>query len=698
MDTNSSFNIFQDLVPSLVPDLIPTSQGNYALEQAQVLPGVAAPIDNLGAGKSMFDLGALPGAVNPIDYFGAAKNITDFGNIIGAKSTAGIFGNGNDVIDLGNKDGVVNAGGGNNVVLGGSGNDNIFAGAGRDVIEAGEGNNQVFAGDGKNLVTTGAGRDNIVTGTGDDFVDAGDGNNNVVAGAGNNRILTGNGQDRIYTGAGNDVVYSGVGNDYINVGAGNNLINAGTGQDTVVLGSGKDRVILEAGEGSATIIGLSGADQLRLGESLLGKSLEFVVQNGDTLVKAGSDLLATLKGVNNGSAALVESGALNRYQATDLGSLSSNPNFSVNATAINDFGQIAGRYDTGATFENKNATTGAIQTTNVRQGFIWEDGKQTALTSTGLKKGQSDFGAADGTTVTLLTPNVNTISNRGEILGTADEVRQPVPKATDRALSWKDDGSGYKLSINDFGGVESYYFDTNSRNQIAGRNIVEEKDAAGVAQTFDRAISIENGKINRLADLGGNGGTAQNISDNGKTIVGYLDSDKALDDKEKYTAAVWKRDASGQFVLTDLGTFGSEQARLRDINSSGQIIGTRTSGIGSTAASDPFLLRDGQLTALGSLGGKTGTANGINAFGQVVGVSQDAKGANRAFVWNGGLQSDLNTLLSAPLTYNGAAVTLTTAVAGNNFGDIVATGTYLYKDAVGVEKTGTRSFVLKEVA
>jgi probable HAF family extracellular repeat protein len=598
---------------------------------------------------------------------------------------------------LGNKDSTVNAGGGNNVVLGGSGNDSIFAGAGRDVIEGGNGNNGIFAGDGSNIVTAGTGQDTIVTGSGKDFIDAGDGNNNIVAGAGDNRVLTGKGQDKIYAGAGNDVVYSGAGNDFISAGGGNNLINAGTGQDTVILGAGKDRVILETGEGSATIVGFGDTDKLRLGESLSGKTLEFVVQNGDTLVKSGDDVLATLKGVQNGSQALIDKEPLNRYQATDLGSLSSNPNFSVNATAINDFGQIAGRYDTGATFENKNATTGATQTNNVRQGFIWEDGKQTALTSTGTKKGQSEFGAADGATVTLLTPNVNTISNRGEILGTGDEVRQPIPKATDRALSWKNDGSGYQLAINDFGGVESYYFDTNNRNQISGRNIVEEKDAQGVAQTVDKALSIDNGKVTRLADLGGNGGTAQNVSDDGKTIVGYLDSDKTVDDKEKYTAAVWKRDASGQFVLADLGTFGADQARLRDINNAGQIIGTRNSGSGTTATSDPFILRDGQLTALGSLGGKTGTANDINAFGQVVGVSQNAQGANRAFVWNGGVQADLNTLLTAPLIYNGAAVTLTTAVAGNNFGEIVATGTYTYKDVTGADKTGTRSFVLKEV-
>ena len=698
MDTSASFNIFQDLVPDLIPDLL-QKKSVSPLEIGSVLPSVSAPLNKIGADVGAYDLGNLPGGISPISYFGASQNIFNIGKAIGAKSNSGNFGDGNDVIDLGNKDSFVSAGGGNNVVLGGKGNDTIFAGAGRDVIEGGDGNNRIFAGDGTNIVTAGKGKDTIVTGSGKDFIDAGDGNNNVIAGGGDNRVLTGTGNDQVFAGNGNDVIYTGAGNDFINAGGGNNLINTGTGKDTIIAGSGKDRVILEAGEGSATIIGFSDADKLRLGESLLGKTVEFTVKNGDTLVKAGDDLLATIKGVNNGSAALLDNGPLNRYQATDLGSLSSNPNSNVNATAINDFGQIAGRYDTGATFENTNATTGVVNKNNlVRSGFIWEDGKQTALTSTGVKKGQSSLGAADGTSITLLTPNVNTISNRGEILGTADEVRQPNPLATDRALSWKNDGSGYKLTINDFGGVESYYFDTNNRNQIAGRNIVEEKDAAGVAQTFDRAVSIENGKVNRLTDLGGNGGTAQNISDDGNTIVGYLDSDKTLDGTEKYTAAVWKRDASGQFVLSDLGTFGSEQARLRDINSAGQIIGTRSSGTGTTATSNPFLLRDGQLTALGSLGGKTGTANDINAFGQVVGVSQNAALANRAFVWNAGVQTDLNTLLTAPLTYNGAAVTLTTAVASNNFGEIVATGTYTYKNAAGVDTVGTRSFVLKEVA
>ncbi len=333
----------------------------------------------------------------------------------------------------------------------------------------------------------------------------------------------------------------------------------------------------------------------------------------------------------------------------------------------------------------------------VRGAFVWENGAQTALTTTGIKRGSSDAGAADGATVTLLTPSVNTINNRGIITGTADEVRQPQGVASDRALVWKNEGSGYNLAINSIGGIESYYLDINVQNQIAGRNIVSETDAAGVARTFERPVFVENGTVTRLAELGGNGGTAQSINGQG-TIVGYLDQDGALNGEEKYAAVVWKQDASGQYVLETLGTFGDEQARAIDINNAGQIIGATNSGSGANAASTPFILRNGEFTAIGSLGGNTGSVNELNEFGTVVGASQIAAGTNRAYVWSLGVQTDLNSLVTSALTVNGAAVTLNNALSINNFGDIVATGTYTYKNSLNVDTVGTRSYLLKEVA
>jgi probable HAF family extracellular repeat protein len=566
-----------------------------------------------------------------------------------------------------------------------------YYGSGNDVITALSDRNQtVYASEGTNIVTTGKGNDRIYAGSGSDFINAGDGNNTIFAAEGNNHILTGKGNDLIYTGSGNDTIYSGAGDDTVFAAEGNNVINAGTGNDIVYSGSGNDRFILEGGTGSVTIIGFNAqVDRIRLGESLVGKLLTFQQTENDTRVYAGRDLLATLKYVQSASNEIVDLGPLSKYTATDLGSLSTNSNGSVNAASINDFGQIAGRFDTGATFTNQNATTGATQSNVTRQGFIWENGKMVAITSTGQKNGQSDLGANNGATITLLTPNINTITNNGLILGTADEVRQPIPKATDRALVWQKQGNTYQLAINDFGGLESYFFDTNDGSLIAGRNIL--------SSGYEKPIYSDNGTIQELSALGGDGGTARGLNKRGQ-IVGFVDSDGQLNDKFVNTAIVWEEDSDGRYTAKNLGTFGAAQATLRDINDADAIIGTTSNGLTGTAAeSMPFLLRDGVITKLGSLGGKTGSVNGINELGQVVGASQDAATtpSNRAYLWSNGTIADLNGLVSSPITYNGAAVTLTSAVAINNFGDIIATGTYTYKGADGKDAVGTRSYVLK---
>jgi probable HAF family extracellular repeat protein len=565
-----------------------------------------------------------------------------------------------------------------------------YYGAGNDVITLGDRSQTVYANEGTNIITTGKGNDKIYAGSGNDFINAGDGNNTIFAAEGRNRILTGKGNDLISTGSGNDTIYSGAGNDTIYAAEGNNIINAGIGNDLVYSGSGNDRFILEGGQGSVTIIGFnSQADRLRLGESLTGKSLTFKQSGNDTKVYAGDDLLATLKYVQSASSAIVDLGPLVKYTAIDLGSLSTNPNGSVNAASINDFGQIAGRFDTGATFSNQNATTGVTQSNVTRQGFIWENGQMVALTSTGKKNGQSDLGASNGATVTLLTPNVNTISNNGIILGTADEVRQPIPKATDRALVWQKSGSSYELTINDFGGLESYFFDTTDGRLIAGRNIF--------ASGYEQPVYSDNGTIKTLSDLGGEGGTARGLNNLGQ-IVGYVDSDGKLNDAAVNIAVIWEKGSDGKYTAKNLGTFGAAQATLRDINDAGAIIGATSNGLTGTAANSmPFIYRDGVATKLGSLGGKTGSVNGVNEFGQVVGASQNgaATPANRAYIWSDGSIADLNGLVSTPITYNGAAVTLTSAVAINNFGDVLATGTYTYKGADGKDATGTRSYVLK---
>jgi hypothetical protein len=88
--------------------------------------------------------------------------------------------------------------------------------------------------------------------------------------------------------------------------------------------NGSDQIVLEAGEGSVSIFGFNAiADKLRLGGSLVGKSISLVTELGSTLVKAGDDLLATIKDVPTGvQKAFVSADIpLYRYQVVDLAGL-----------------------------------------------------------------------------------------------------------------------------------------------------------------------------------------------------------------------------------------------------------------------------------------------------------------------------------------------------------------------------------------
>ena len=70
------------------------------------------------------------------------------------------------------------------------------------------------------------------------------------------------------------------------------------------------------------------------------------------------------------------------------------------------------------------------------------------------------------------------------------------------------------------------------------------------------------------------------------------------------------------------------------------------------------------MTDLGTLGGNNSVAWSINDLDQVVGYSQNAEGNERAFIWQDGVMTDLNTLVSAGFT-------LVSATSINNLSQII---------------------------
>jgi probable HAF family extracellular repeat protein len=152
-----------------------------------------------------------------------------------------------------------------------------------------------------------------------------------------------------------------------------------------------------------------------------------------------------------------------------------------------------------------------------------------------------------------------------------------------------------------------------------------------------------------------------------------------------YHASIWTPSMGAQ----DLGTLGGPSATsiAYAINDPGQVVGSSTLAAGTlaTGPAHAFLaspvtitLSGGQgmgwsMQDLGTLGGTNSYATAINNSGQIVGFSLLAGSTvSHAFIYQGGVMTDLNSLLGTAYT----GWVLESANAINNYGQIVGTGTY----------------------
>lgn len=179
----------------------------------------------------------------------------------------------------------------------------------------------------------------------------------------------------------------------------------------------------------------------------------------------------------------------------------------------------------------------------------------------------------------------------------------------------------------------------------------------------EHASRWTSGLLEDLGTLGGHTSQAFAIND-----AGDIAGQAFLAGNQTVRACLW---ING--VPNDLGTLpggATAKSAATDLNNAGQIVGWSDTAAGPSHACLFTVNAAGQVTGrtdLGALAGSSSLAMGVNDAGTIVGSSD-----YRGFVWESGVMSDLNTMISP-----GEGWTITRATGINAQGVIAADGVQL---------------------
>jgi probable HAF family extracellular repeat protein len=311
---------------------------------------------------------------------------------------------------------------------------------------------------------------------------------------------------------------------------------------------------------------------------------------------------SNLSGNQSRHASLWRSGSL-----LDLGTLGG-PNSSVAWPVKNNIGLIAGIAQTdtpdplGEAWSCAAFFPGPTATGPTCLGFVWQAGVMSALPTLG-----GNNGFATGA------------NNHGHVVGWAENtVHDPTcvpPQVLQfRAVIWESAGNQIRELPPLPGDTSGAATAINDRGQVVG--ISGTCDQAVGRFTAAHAVLWENGGVTDIGNLGGDAwNTPMAINQRGD-IVGFAGQPGDDPDNPQLHAFLWTR-------------------------------------------------HDG-IQDLGALPGDVySEAHGINERRQIVGISCDAAGSCRAFLWQNGVMTDLNTLVGP-----GYTDVLTTAQDINDLGEI----------------------------
>jgi len=296
-----------------------------------------------------------------------------------------------------------------------------------------------------------------------------------------------------------------------------------------------------------------------------------------------------------------------------------------------DLGTLGGDYSLAGGISNSGWIEGYSSLANgYFHAVVWHNGKIMDLRTLGGPNSDSGWPPSDSGDVAGASETGAMDPNAENYCGYGDNLiclpffwRNSTKKMT--PLPTLGGNNGYGAGVNDW-------------DMVAGNaeNTTLEPTCAGTTQVFQfEPVLWINGRINQLPNFPGDPvGAAYAINNFGQT-TGY-----SGDCVNAYHALLWQ---NGKAI--NLGTLGGVMGNVGiDINNYGQVAGV--SDLQGDVYYHGFLWTWGVMTDLGTVPGDVSSdADGVNDWGRVVGGSYNAAGNSRAYIWQNGVMTDLNTLI-----------------------------------------------------
>jgi probable HAF family extracellular repeat protein len=236
----------------------------------------------------------------------------------------------------------------------------------------------------------------------------------------------------------------------------------------------------------------------------------------------------------------------------------------------------------------------------------------------------------------------------GEIWSCAEAFFPSSSGHTCRGFVWQDQ---VMSALPTLGGNNGVAAGANNLGQIAGWAETAIHDPTCIApQVLQFEAVIYEPKIGRVTPLpplpGDSDGTANDINDLGQAVGISGICANAVGGASAAHAVLWENGTP-----TNIGNLGGVAWNTPTaINNHGLIVGFSDLP-GDSAASPNYhafiWTKSAGMTDLGTLPGDAlSIAWGINDEGQVVGQSINSSGSSRAFLWQNGMMTDLNTLVA----------------------------------------------------